>query len=36
MLIVNPAFGQATGGGERRALDTVDWFFQSHIKAGGE
>ncbi len=25
MLIVNPAFGEATGGGERRALDTVDW-----------
>ena len=25
MLIVNPAFGQATGGDERRALNTVDW-----------
>ena len=25
MLIVNPAFGHASGGGEQRALDTVDW-----------
>ncbi|MEM7406854.1 MAG: hypothetical protein AAF458_16265 [Pseudomonadota bacterium] len=25
MLIINPTFGHGTGGGEQRAIDSVDW-----------